>query len=253
MINLTIDGRDVKAEEGLTLLQAARQNNIDIPTLCHHDALEPYGVCRLCTVEVTFKKRKRFVTACNYPVKEGIEVKTASPEVIEMRKMILELLLARCPDVKVIKDLAKSYGIEKSRFELEDHACILCGLCIRVCQEIIGSSAISLINRGVEVDVGTPFHISSETCIGCGACAAICPTGAIKLEYTKDELMIKPFNTVVKLTKCVSCGNPLAPEPFVNSVSKKLGKLDELVLLCENCKRKKESNRIKEKVIAFRR
>jgi heterodisulfide reductase subunit A len=191
VINLTIDGRKIKAQEGLTILQVAKQNNIDIPTLCHHEALEPYGACRLCTVKITVRKRKRFVTACNYIVSDDIDIKTASPEVVELRKMILELLLAKCPDVKIVKDLAKSYDIDKTSFKLENKTCILCGLCVRVCKEVIGASAISLIGRGVDVKIDTPFHLSSEVCTGCGACAAICPTGMIQLQYTKDKVEIQ--------------------------------------------------------------
>lgn len=241
MINLTIDGRNIEAEEGLTILQVATQNNIDIPTLCHHEALEPYGACRLCTVEVTVGKRKRFVTACNYIVSNGIDVKTASREVTELRKMILELLLARCPDVEIIKDLAKSYGIDKPRFRLENQTCILCGLCLRVCKEIIGASAISLVGRGVDARIDTPFHLSSEVCTGCGACAAICPTGLIQLQVRKDKVEIKPFNTIVKLKPCILCGKSLASETLLDSVSRKLGGLGKLALLCNDCKKGRES------------
>jgi len=241
VINLTIDGRNIEAEEGSTILQVARQNNIDVPTLCHHEALEPYGACRLCTVEVTVGKRRRFVTACNYIVSDGIDVRTSSPEVTEIRKMILELLLAKCPDVSIIKALAKSYGIDKPRFKLENQTCILCGLCVRVCKEIIGASAISIIGRGVDVRIDTPFHVSSEVCIGCGACAAVCPTGTIQLLYTKDKVEIKPFNTIVKLRQCVSCGKGIASEALLGSVSRKLGDLSKLALLCNDCKKERES------------
>jgi NADH dehydrogenase/NADH:ubiquinone oxidoreductase subunit G len=241
VISLTIDGRDIEAEVGLTILQVARQNNIHIPTLCHHEALEPYGACRLCTVEITVRKRKRFVTACNYVVSDGIDIRTASPEVTEVRKMILELLLARCPDVKIIKDLAKSYGIDKPRFKLENQTCILCGLCVRVCKEIIGANAISLIGRGVDAKIDTPFHFSSEACTACGACAAVCPTGTIQLEVTRDKVEIKPFNTTVKLKQCISCGKSLASEALLGKVRRKLGNLSKSALLCANCKKAKES------------
>jgi len=241
VINLTIDGKKIDAQDGLTILQVAKQNNIYIPTLCHHDALEPYGACRLCTVEVTVGKRKRFVTACNYVVSDDIDVKTASPEVTELRKMILELLLAKCRDVEIIKTLAKSYGIDKPRFKLEDQTCILCGLCVRVCKEVIGVSAISLVGRGVDAKIDTPFHLSSEVCIGCGACATVCPTGVIKLLYAKNKVEIQPFNTIVRSRQCISCGKDLASEAFVGFVSRKLGNLSKLALLCIDCKRERES------------
>ena len=241
MIKLTIDGRDIKAEEGLTILQVAKQNDIDIPTLCHHDALEPYGACRLCTVEVTAGKRRRFVTACNYVARDGIDVKTASLEVTQLRKMILELLLARCPDAEIINNLAQSYDVDDPRFKPENQTCILCGLCVRVCKEIMGISAISLVGRGVDAKIDTPFHLSSEVCIGCGACAGVCPTGAIRLQYAKDEVEIQPFNTSVKLRQCVSCGKDLASEAFAGVVGKKLGSLSKSTLLCIDCKKRRES------------
>ncbi len=186
MINLTIDGEAVSVEEGTYILQAARVNNIEIPTLCYHPALEPYGACRLCTVEVISRGMSKFVTSCNYPVEEGLVVNTKSPDVIELRKMLIELLLARSPNAEVIQDLAREYGVEKPTLSLEDENCILCGLCTRICEQRIGVSAISFVNRGVDRKIETPFQrtfdINMDVCLACGACAFICPTGAIKLE-----------------------------------------------------------------------
>lgn len=241
MINLVIDGKKIESQEDLTILQVAEQKGIDIPTLCHHDALEPYCACRLCTVEVIANKRRRFVTACNYIVKDNIEIKTTSTELTALRKMLLELLLAKCPDVETVKSMAKSYGIDEPRFKLEDKECILCGLCARVCKEIIGVSAIGVVERGTDAKIDTPFHLSSDVCTGCGACAAICPTGMIRLRYTKDEVEIQPFNTIVKLRQCISCGKGLASEAVVGSVGKKLGDLHKLTLLCNDCKRERKS------------
>jgi NADH dehydrogenase/NADH:ubiquinone oxidoreductase subunit G len=241
VISLTIDGRKIEVQKCLTILQVARQNNIDIPTLCHHDALEPYGACRLCTVEVTVGKRRRFVTACNYTVSDSIDIRTTSPEITEIRKMILELLLAKCPDVKIIQKLAKSYDIARPRFQLGNHTCILCGLCVRVCKEVIGVSAISLVGRGVDAKIDTPFHLTSEVCIGCGACVTICPTGSIQLKYERNKVEIQPFNTVVKLRQCCACGKNLASEAFVGFVNRKLGNLSKLTFLCIDCKRERKS------------
>lgn len=185
-ISLEIDGRGVKAEEGMSILEAAKSAGIDIPTLCYHPALAPFGACRLCSVEITSHGRSRLVTSCNYPVEDGLIVNTKSPDVIETRKVLCELLLARCPNVKVIQDLARDYGVEKPRFKLADEKCILCGLCARICEERIGVSAINFIGRGVDRKVETPFQatldIDLDVCIACGACAFVCPTGAIKLE-----------------------------------------------------------------------
>lgn len=185
-IALEIDGREVKAREGTTLLEAAKSAGIDIPTLCYHPALSPFGACRLCSVELISRGRGRIVTSCNYPVEEGLAVSTKSPDVLETRKMLIELMLARCPNVKIVQDLARGYGVEKPRFKLEDEECILCGLCARICEERMGVSAINFMGRGVDRKVETPFQesldINLDICIACGACAHVCPTGAIKLE-----------------------------------------------------------------------
>ncbi len=193
-ITLEMDGREVRTEEGMTILETAKSMGIDIPTLCYHPALSPFGACRLCSVEIITRGRSRIVTSCNYPVEEGLVVNTKSPDVIEIRKMLTELMLARCPNVKVIQDLAREYGVEKSRFKLEDEKCILCGLCTRICEERIGVSAINFVSRGVDRKVETPFQrtldIDLDVCLSCGACAFVCPTGAIKLEdITKKKPM----------------------------------------------------------------
>jgi heterodisulfide reductase subunit A len=181
MLTLTMNGRELQAEPGMTLLEVAQQNRIHIPTLCHHKALAPAGLCRLCTVEVVDGRRRRLVTSCNYPVKEGLQVQTDTEAVIRGRKLVVELLLARCPDVPVLKELAKIYGIEKPRFKLEADDCIMCGLCARMCEQRMGVSAITLSGRGTDIRVDTPFQAKSEACRVCGACESVCPTGHIKV------------------------------------------------------------------------
>jgi len=187
-VTLEIDGKKVQAEEGATILEAARCAGIEIPTLCYHRALSPYGGCRICTVEIHRKGRSRLVTSCIYAVEDGLVVKTKSDNVIRDRKMLLELMLAQAPKAKAIQDLAREYGVEKTRFKTEDpdNLCILCGLCARVCEERIGASAINFVGRGVEREVKTPYQgtvdIDFDVCIACGSCASICPTGAIKLD-----------------------------------------------------------------------
>ncbi len=181
MITFKLNGKEVQGEEGQYILEVARKYGVDIPTLCYHEALEPAGMCRLCTVELFDGRKTRFVTACNYPIWEGMEVNTDTEAVHQGRKLIVELLLARCPDVQVIKELAAQYDIKEPRFKKEDDDCILCGLCVRICERM-GNSALGLTGRGVEMKVDTPFHIQTDVCMGCGACAFVCPTGHIKLE-----------------------------------------------------------------------
>jgi len=187
MISFTLNGKTVQAEEGEFLLQVAERNGIEIPTLCHHKALEPAGLCRLCTVELHFRGRVRYITACNYPVWEGMEIKTDTEAVHDGRKLIIEMLLARCPDVPILQELASRYGIEEPRFKKEDDTCILCGLCTRMCEKM-GNSAITLTGRGLDMKVDTPFHIQTDACIACGACAFVCPTGHITLEKIQAEV-----------------------------------------------------------------
>ncbi|UCD90216.1 MAG: FAD-dependent oxidoreductase [Desulfobacterales bacterium] len=187
MITFKLDGEEVQGEEGQYVLQIAEKYGIEIPTLCHHKALEPAGMCRLCTVRVSEGRWSKFVTACNYPIWEGMEIQTDTEEIHQIRKLIVELLLARCPDVPVIKELAAKYDIEAPRFITEDDTCILCGLCTRMCERM-GNSAIALTGRGLDMKVDTPFHTQTEMCISCGACASVCPTGHITFEKIRAHI-----------------------------------------------------------------
>jgi len=186
MITFKLNGQTVQGEEGQYILQVAEKFGVDIPTLCHHKALEPAGMCRLCTVELFDGRRTRYVTACNYPIWEGMQVTTNSEAVHQGRKLIVEMLLARCPDVPILKDLASQYGIEAPRFEKGDDTCILCGLCTRTCDRM-GANAITLTGRGLDLAIDTPFHIQTDLCIACGACASVCPTGHITLDKIKQQ------------------------------------------------------------------
>jgi len=238
MVKLTIDGQEVEVEKGLSVLEAANKVGIKIPTLCYHPAVSAYGACRICTVEIIRKGRSRLTTACTYPVQEGIEVKTNSGKVKKARKLIIEMLLARCPNVKVIQYLAKQMGVEKVRFPQENEDCILCGLCVRVCEEVVGASAISFANRGVERKVATPFEIQSDTCIGCGACAMVCPTGAIKIEDIEDKRKIDRWHTELERAKCKMCGKYFFPQATIDYIKKKgAEKVKDLLELCPDCRK----------------
>jgi heterodisulfide reductase subunit A len=144
-------------------------------------------MCRLCTVLVSEGSWSKFVTACNYPIWEGMEIQTDNEDIHQIRKLIVELLYARCPDVKLLKELADKYDIVEPRFSKEDDTCILCGLCTRICERM-GNSAINLTGRGTEMRVDTPFHIQTEACLSCGACASVCPTGHISYEKIQSHI-----------------------------------------------------------------
>ncbi len=187
IVKLKIDGHEIETERGTPIIKLAQKLGIRIPTLCHWDFVEPYGACRVCTVQAVRGKRKRMVTACNYPAQDGEEIFTDNEEVRKNRKLILELLLARCPDIPIIQELAHEYGVEETRFPKLYQGCIGCGLCIRVCNEVVGAHCLGWSGRGVEKEVSVPFGYNTEACIGCGACALVCPTGYIKIESVWQE------------------------------------------------------------------
>ncbi len=182
MIELTINGKKGEFEEGKTLLECIESTGIKVPTLCYHKALTPYGACRLCVVEVTQGNRTTIQTSCTYPAINDLIVNTDTEKVIKSRKIILELLLARCPDSKAIQKIAEEYGVKETRFEKKNEDCFLCGLCVRMCNQRMGISAINFVNRGPHKKVSPPFDATSDVCQTCGACAFICPTERIKLE-----------------------------------------------------------------------
>jgi len=186
MIMLTINGTKVQAEEGSTILEVAKFYGFNIPTLCYHDELTPYGACRLCMVEVDDGKRTRVVASCLYPVKEGIKVRTHTAKIVKQRKLLLELLLARCPNSKTLQDLASKMGLEQVRFKMENKDCILCGLCVRMCAEQMRGGAIGFVGRGQNREVVTPFREASEICRNCGACMYICPVVELQCRGVKS-------------------------------------------------------------------
>jgi len=188
VIELTINGTKHKFPEGKTLLECIESTGLKIPTLCYHKALTPYGACRLCLVEISQNNRSTIQASCTYPAIDKLVVNTNTEKVIKTRKIMFELLLARCPDSKVIQQVAEEYGVKETRFEKKNEDCFLCGLCVRMCRERMGISAINFINRGSERKVCPPFDAASDICQTCGACATICPTERIKLEkISKNE------------------------------------------------------------------
>jgi NADH dehydrogenase/NADH:ubiquinone oxidoreductase subunit G len=239
MVKLTIDGREIKSDEGQTILQVARDNGIDIPTLCYNEAIEPYGACRLCMVEISRNGKSRLVASCMYQVEEGLEVKTNSPRVMDNRRVIMELLLARCSNNKVVKDMAAKMDIEELPFReeyIEDNDCIVCGLCVRACEQIVGVSAISLINRGITKEPAAPFLESADDCIGCGSCYYVCPTGAIKMEDKNGTRHLYNWNVEFKLKKCKVCGSYWAPEKQLVYIQKKWNVPEDIFDVCPSCK-----------------
>src|SRR4030043_624132 len=226
MVTLTIDGKKVTIRKLATVLDAARKLDIPIPALCHHPELSPYGGCRLCIVEI--KGMARPATACTTLVKEGMDVITTSPYLEKLRKTTLELLLSDHPNGCMVceragdctlQELAYFYGIRDNRFEGERRAytkrdgnpfierdmekCILCGKCVRVCDEIQGVGAIDFAYRGLKTKICPPFEKDLD-CEFCGQCVAVCPTGALTGKmwaYKGRQKDIKEVDTI-----CPYCG-----------------------------------------------
>ena len=200
VITFTINDEQLSAREGETILDVAREHGIPIPTLCHMDGLEPYGACRLCVVEIGEGPKARLVSSCTYPAEEGLVVRTASRRVVRARKVILELLLASCPQSKVIQDLASAHEVRQQRFRQEHEECILCGLCVRMCKEQMAAGAIGFTGRGEHRRVESPFRMRSEVCRQCGGCIYVCPACQLRCTYTEPDKAV-----------CGACANLSPP------------------------------------------
>lgn len=186
-VRMQIDGREVSATEGMTLLEAARSAGISIPTLCLHEALVPFGGCRLCIVEVEIRGWKRLVVSCVYPVAADLIVRTRSGKIDTIRKTVLELLLAHAPDSPLLQELAGEYGANRDRFEKEVSFCIHCGLCVRYCAEVKKENAVGFIDRGARKEISFIPEIASRECNSCKECFPLCPTSYLQAAFMLAE------------------------------------------------------------------
>lgn len=191
-ISLQIDGKEVKATQGMTVLAAAQSAGVSIPTLCHHEKLEPFGACRLCIVEVESRGWTRLVVSCVYPVEDNLIVRTRSEKIDRIRKTILELLLAHAPDSHMLQDLAQEYGADKNRFEKETSFCIHCGLCVRYCAEVKKKNAVGFVDRGIRKEISFIPEIASKECNDCKECFPLCPTSYLQAVFVLTESLAFP-------------------------------------------------------------
>ena len=237
-IKITIDGNEVEATKGENLIDVCRRIGIDIPSLCDHDDLTPYGSCRLCMVEWDRGDWSKMITSCNFPIKEGQVFKTNSEKVIRQRKMIMEWTLARASKTPEILDLAKRIGVDvdKVRFSKKDEGCILCGMCIRACEEVVGASAISFSNRGPERKVSSPFGEEAHDCIGCGSCAYVCPTNYIEMKEDDNTREFPLWNVKFEFAKCKKCGRKIAPKKQIEFILKKVKLPEGWFDYCQDCR-----------------
>jgi bidirectional [NiFe] hydrogenase diaphorase subunit len=250
---VTIDGKSVTVPQEATVLEAARRARVWIPTLCYHPSFSTLSACRICMVEVwpagAGDKPGRMVTACNYPVRRDLVVSVNGERPTRVRRGVMQLLLARSPESVELKELAARMGVEGTPYPTVTESqrnCILCGLCVAVCEQVIGVSAIGFAGRGVERVVAAPFRQPSETCIACGACAAVCPVGTIQVRIHMDtgEAEISPFKSRSKLLVCEGCGQRMVSVPMASQITGRLKeKIDwdefrRLARLCPECRRK---------------
>lgn len=233
-VRLKIDGREITAPAGTTLMEAAKSANILIPNLCSNEELAPYGACRLCMVEIAHGKRTRMVASCIYEVAEGLEVKTDTERVLNVRKLVIELLLARNPYHPTLLKIAQDLGVKASRFPADFKGCILCGQCVRTCREVVGVAAIGFKGRGRTRSVSTPFDKAPPDCIACGSCAYICPADVIPMEEKAGVRTI--WKTDFVLEKCTKCGRYFAPKKQLDYFKKIANLPEDHFTTCIHCR-----------------
>jgi bidirectional [NiFe] hydrogenase diaphorase subunit len=235
MVNIIVDGRKVTAKKGSTVLENARNLKIDIPTLCYHKDLSPFGACRLCMVEVKANGKWKVTTSCNTPVEEGMEIKTGSDKAKESRKFAAGMLYYKYPGDKVVRELAEKLGVEVGEKKEPTEECILCGLCVRACREIVDVCALQFEDRGLDRNIEEPkVEFDPVKCIGCGSCAYVCPTAYVKMIDAGKTRTI--WNKVFKMAKCTACGRYFAPEEQLEYISKKTGVPMSKLLVCTSCR-----------------
>jgi bidirectional [NiFe] hydrogenase diaphorase subunit len=236
-MKIIINGTEIEAASGETILEVARRAGIKIPTLCYSEAFGGQGVCRLCMVEVKEGNRKRLVASCTYPVSSEVEVTTETPAIQEIRRNIVMLLYRRAPNSAYMQQLYLEYGCPGDVLPVDsEERCILCRLCVRACEKV-EACAISTVSRGTDKHLGTPYDEASPDCIGCAACAEICPTKAIDVQQTADKRVI--WHKEFDLATCTVCGKRFSTPIFIERVQSKLGQLYDQELICPECKRKR--------------
>jgi len=235
MVEITIDGKKVQAREGESVLEVSRRLKKDIPSLCYHEEVSPFGACRLCMVEVKEGGKWQLVTSCQQVVEKGMEVRTDSDAIREGRRLAAELLYYKYPNVPAVREIAQKLGVAVKDEAIEAHECILCGLCVRACREVVGAEALTFMDRGLGRENAEPeIGSNPDKCIGCGSCAYICPTGFVQMEAVDGKRII--WDKVFHMAKCKICNRYFAPIEQLEFISRKTGVPVERLMVCTSCR-----------------
>ena len=241
-VKITVDGKEITAQKRANLLKTLLDNGFEIPNLCYHETLKPYGVCRVCVVKITRNGKTKIATSCNYLVADGLQVMTASEDVLQARNEALQTLLARAPASEPLKEYAAMWGVSQTSMPIEDPSekCIMCGLCVRVCKEVVGANAICFEGKGRLRRPTTPTGGEADKCILCGACAYICPTGCITFEEIEARAerrrKIDNWHRELALIACKKCGHPYMPSYQAQYFSQLTHIPQDFFDICPNCR-----------------
>lgn len=235
MAKMIINGQEIQAKAGATVLEEARNLKVEIPTLCYHKDLSSFGACRLCTVEIKVKGKWQLAASCQTEAVEGLEVRTDSDKVRESRKLAAELLYYRYPQTAAVREIAAKLGVAVGEPTIDSRDCILCGLCTRTCHEIVGVNALSFKDRGLARDIAEPaIDFNPAACIGCGSCAYVCPTGFVRMEAVDGKRII--WDKVFKMAACEVCGRYFAPVEQLEYISRTTGVPVSSLMTCVSCR-----------------
>ncbi|MCP4572254.1 MAG: 4Fe-4S dicluster domain-containing protein [bacterium] len=252
MISIQLNDLQVECEQGRTILEVARAHGVEIPTLCHHPSLPPAGLCRLCIVEQEWPDGERSVkSSCTLQATDGMKILTDTDRVHSLRAGVIELLLLRAPHATSIRDLANLYGVEQPALTQlqEPDGCVLCGLCVRTCEQSMAREAITCAQRSTGRSVATAFHDRSENCVGCGSCVNVCPTGVLHLEqqdgvrriFWNDQLLNE-----TELVPCEDCGDEFTTRQLLDWTAQrgKPNAVDTEHPVCPACARQRQARRM---------